>query len=544
MELLLAGRRAEPGPEVGEGKLHDVFVCYATKDAARVNKIVSDLEAEGLRCWIAPRDIGPGRNFQVEIVGAIDSSKAMLVMMSRAMNQSEECINEIAVAKGSDTCKLIPVRLQDEKPERGYRFYLTAAQWVEHHADPAGTVDAVFATLGIERNSAGRIAREPVQRPATPSQAREGGQIKEKTEPPTGKASVIPYAWNPAYLLFDWNGRLGRRMFLFGLVLNAIVWSLLSMLLVGATSPLVASPKFGQPVAIVGWSLYFFLSTYTGLALYVKRIHDLSRKAWKVLALASGSVFLGLVCLVFVGLMNNPEDPLAMLCALLSMLLLGVPLVAGPLVLLIYPGNRDDSNQFGIRPSYSSFWEPYDRNARIASASPEYDLIFLLMRGNGRISRMPFAMGLLFAAWLGFLFTYMDYVDGDDTLDRVLNQPLAAFQAPLFATFLLGAIAIILCIYCMFSVISKRLHDFGWSSWWGVLIVSVILTVAMFIERSGYQFYDTGSAGHAERFFAIVASIVFLAPLALVPGSSGFNRFGPPPGFRVEALRAGQEKLA
>jgi hypothetical protein len=37
-----------------------VFVSYASQDAAIANSIVEHLESQGLKCWIAPRDVKPG----------------------------------------------------------------------------------------------------------------------------------------------------------------------------------------------------------------------------------------------------------------------------------------------------------------------------------------------------------------------------------------------------------------------------------------------------------------------------------------------------
>jgi hypothetical protein len=41
----------------------DVFVSYASQDAAVANSIVESLESQGLKCWIAPRDVKPGAQY-------------------------------------------------------------------------------------------------------------------------------------------------------------------------------------------------------------------------------------------------------------------------------------------------------------------------------------------------------------------------------------------------------------------------------------------------------------------------------------------------
>ena len=40
--------------------MRDVFVSYATEDRSTAEAVCAALEASGLRCWIAPRDIHPG----------------------------------------------------------------------------------------------------------------------------------------------------------------------------------------------------------------------------------------------------------------------------------------------------------------------------------------------------------------------------------------------------------------------------------------------------------------------------------------------------
>ncbi|MEL6387204.1 MAG: DUF805 domain-containing protein [Pseudomonadota bacterium] len=519
--------------------MHDVFICYATKDKARVNKIVADLEREGLRCWIAPRDIGAGKNFQEEIITAIDRCSAMIVMLSRAMNESTECINEITVAKArGSACKLIPVRIQDVEPKGGYRYYLTSAQWVEHHADADGTVDSVFGTLGIERTSAGSLAREPSGHAESPSRGATPGKLISAEEPEAA-VSGLPYAWNPAYLLFDWNGRLGRRMYLFGVLLHYLIWTPLSLGLSFITNPLARSPNIGQPMAIVVLFLFTSLIVFTSLALYAKRIHDMSRSAWKVLTISIGMGLLGVGFAIIVGIIDEPNNPVSVGLAVIALALLGIPFILGPLVLLIYPGSKE-ANQFGPAPSYSRNWQPYDPDLRVASASPEYDLSFLLLRRIGRISRLPFVMGMLFAAWLALFYAYTDYLAGGFNILTVLGGLPGSFGEYETFVVILGAIALMLCVYCLFTIISKRLHDLGQTSWWSVLIISLLFIIAMVVERSGDQFAAYGVAGQPERLLAIVVSLLLLTPLMALPGAKGFNRYGPPPGFRVEALRGAQ----
>ena len=50
------------------------FISHASEDAAIAAAISDYLENNGVSCWIAPRDVTPGREYSSEIVDGIESS--------------------------------------------------------------------------------------------------------------------------------------------------------------------------------------------------------------------------------------------------------------------------------------------------------------------------------------------------------------------------------------------------------------------------------------------------------------------------------------
>ncbi len=64
----------------------DVFVSHSSKDAQIATTICKALEERGIDCWIAPRDIGAGQNFQESIVRAIRGAKIMVLVFSGNTN--------------------------------------------------------------------------------------------------------------------------------------------------------------------------------------------------------------------------------------------------------------------------------------------------------------------------------------------------------------------------------------------------------------------------------------------------------------------------
>jgi hypothetical protein len=43
------------------GYEYDIFISYSSIDKAAADTVCSVLEKNGISCWIAPRDITPGR---------------------------------------------------------------------------------------------------------------------------------------------------------------------------------------------------------------------------------------------------------------------------------------------------------------------------------------------------------------------------------------------------------------------------------------------------------------------------------------------------
>ena len=54
---------------------HDVFVSHSVKDKGVAESVVTRLETDAVTCWIAPRDVRPGKPFDDEITDAIEASR-------------------------------------------------------------------------------------------------------------------------------------------------------------------------------------------------------------------------------------------------------------------------------------------------------------------------------------------------------------------------------------------------------------------------------------------------------------------------------------
>ena len=66
---------------------HDVFISYSTEDKPAADAVCAILEKNGVRSWIAPRDIMPGADWGESIVNAnisrIARGRTMIIISHR-----------------------------------------------------------------------------------------------------------------------------------------------------------------------------------------------------------------------------------------------------------------------------------------------------------------------------------------------------------------------------------------------------------------------------------------------------------------------------
>jgi TolB-like protein/Tfp pilus assembly protein PilF len=117
-----------PGSQSALG--HDVFVSYASQDAAVANSIVENLEKHGCKCWIAPRDVKPGAQYADAIVRAINEAKAVVLVMSGSAVGSSHVAREVerAASKGKP---IIPFRLDNAALNPELEYFLSNSQWID-----------------------------------------------------------------------------------------------------------------------------------------------------------------------------------------------------------------------------------------------------------------------------------------------------------------------------------------------------------------------------------------------------------------------------
>lgn len=109
---------------------HDVFISYAHADKLTADAVCNRLESAGIRCWIAPRDIIPGKAWNRAIVDGVKSCRLMVLVFSEHADKSEHVEREVAHAfeKG---LTVVPFRVADVKPQGGLEYFLGTVHWLD-----------------------------------------------------------------------------------------------------------------------------------------------------------------------------------------------------------------------------------------------------------------------------------------------------------------------------------------------------------------------------------------------------------------------------
>ncbi len=114
---------------------HDVFISHSHEDKPAADAACAALEARGIRCWIAPRDIEPGQDWATSIVKAIRGAQVMLLVFSRHANQSSQVKREVERAASSGKA-ILPLRIDDVLPEDALEYYLSTPHWLDAVTKP------------------------------------------------------------------------------------------------------------------------------------------------------------------------------------------------------------------------------------------------------------------------------------------------------------------------------------------------------------------------------------------------------------------------
>ncbi|MSO55737.1 MAG: toll/interleukin-1 receptor domain-containing protein [Acidobacteria bacterium] len=94
---------------------YDVFISHALADKTIADMVCATLEQQGIRCWIAPRDVQPGAAWGEAIVSAIRGSRVLVLVFSDHANASKHIQREVERAIDHEI-PILPFRIENVVP--------------------------------------------------------------------------------------------------------------------------------------------------------------------------------------------------------------------------------------------------------------------------------------------------------------------------------------------------------------------------------------------------------------------------------------------
>jgi TIR domain len=124
----------------------NVVICYADADKHAAEILCAGLEAAGVACWIAPRDLSASDSHQSHIA-AITQARVIVLAVSRNANESKDVEREIELAIATDTTPC-PVRIEEVPLSDPLTLLVGTVQWFDAIAPPLEQhVDAIASAL-------------------------------------------------------------------------------------------------------------------------------------------------------------------------------------------------------------------------------------------------------------------------------------------------------------------------------------------------------------------------------------------------------------
>ncbi|MDB6099460.1 MAG: hypothetical protein QOK23_2527 [Gammaproteobacteria bacterium] len=113
----------------------EIFVSYSQPDYGCAMELVTRVEAQGINCWIAPRDIAPSADWAAEIIDAISKSRTMVLVFSASSNDSPQVRREVERAVHKQV-NILPFRIENVLPSKSLEYFLSAQHWMDAFPPP------------------------------------------------------------------------------------------------------------------------------------------------------------------------------------------------------------------------------------------------------------------------------------------------------------------------------------------------------------------------------------------------------------------------
>ena len=173
-----------------------VFISHGSENSDEANALCAFIEARGVKCWIAPRDVRPGIDYSVELQSAIEEAAAFVVLVTEMANKSPYVRAETEMAFSCHK-PIFPVRQADIKPAAGLALFLKIRHWTDAFGAKR---DAAMDRLALELQTVAGVAPEAAPAPSPAPTIPPPAPTPAPTIPPAAPApapTIPPPATTP-----------------------------------------------------------------------------------------------------------------------------------------------------------------------------------------------------------------------------------------------------------------------------------------------------------------------------------------------------------
>jgi TPR repeat protein len=150
---------------------HDVFISHSAKDKPTADAVCAMLESNGVRCWIAPRDVTAGMEWSECIIDAIGECKIMVLVFTTHANDSSQIRREVERAVNHGVA-VLPFRIEDVVPGKALEYFIGNVHWLDALTPPLEThlrnLSVTVKTLLGRMDPQGRTIPTGQDRPGSP----------------------------------------------------------------------------------------------------------------------------------------------------------------------------------------------------------------------------------------------------------------------------------------------------------------------------------------------------------------------------------------
>jgi len=121
---------------------YDVFISHSSKDFEVAQNLCKYLENNGIKCWIAPRDVTAGMSYARAILNGIDESSLMVLLFSDNANKSRHIESEVDRAFVKEKI-IIPFRISDIPMSDVLSYYLGTNHYIDGIPNPVTAFESL-----------------------------------------------------------------------------------------------------------------------------------------------------------------------------------------------------------------------------------------------------------------------------------------------------------------------------------------------------------------------------------------------------------------